>query len=134
MDGLVGMDARSGRASIQWVDVSRMVRFCAHALAATQLSDLEQHPLERARHPRRNEQAACQTEHREHCTLANDQRNDLSGRRRAPVAAVDNEGLRSDATTFAAAAVVIVVATGTASFLPAWRAAGIDPAELVKAE
>jgi ABC-type antimicrobial peptide transport system permease subunit len=40
----------------------------------------------------------------------------------------------TDATSLAAAAVVIVLATGAASFLPAWRAAGIDPAEILKAE
>lgn len=40
----------------------------------------------------------------------------------------------TDATSFAAAAIVIVLATGAASFLPAWRAAGIDPAEILKAE
>lgn len=40
----------------------------------------------------------------------------------------------TDTTSFAAAAAVLVLATGAASFLPAWRAAGIDPAEILKAE
>jgi predicted permease len=40
----------------------------------------------------------------------------------------------TDAATFAAAAAVLVLATGAASFLPAWRAAGMDPAEILKAE
>ena len=40
----------------------------------------------------------------------------------------------TDAASFAAAAAVLVLATGAASFLPAWRAAGIDPAEILKAE
>jgi putative ABC transport system permease protein len=40
----------------------------------------------------------------------------------------------TDAASFAAAAAVLVLATGVASFLPAWRAAGIDPAEILKAE
>jgi ABC-type lipoprotein release transport system permease subunit len=35
---------------------------------------------------------------------------------------------------FAGAAAVLVLATGAASFLPAWRAAGMDPAEILKAE
>jgi predicted permease len=40
----------------------------------------------------------------------------------------------TDTATFAAAAAVLVLATGAASFLPAWRAAGMDPAEILKAE
>jgi predicted permease len=40
----------------------------------------------------------------------------------------------TDAASFAAAATVLVLATGAASFLPAWRAASIDPAEILKAE
>jgi ABC-type lipoprotein release transport system permease subunit len=40
----------------------------------------------------------------------------------------------TDAATFTAAAAILVLATGAASFLPAWRAAGIDPAEILKAE
>jgi predicted permease len=39
-----------------------------------------------------------------------------------------------DVASFAAAATVLVLATGAASFLPAWRAASIDPAEILKAE
>jgi hypothetical protein len=41
--------------------------------------DLEQHPLEIPRHPGRNEQAAGQTEHREHRALPHDERHDLAG-------------------------------------------------------
>jgi predicted permease len=40
----------------------------------------------------------------------------------------------TDAVSFAAAAACLVLATGIASFLPAWRAAGIDPGEILKAE
>ena len=40
----------------------------------------------------------------------------------------------TDSATFAGAAVVLLMATGAASFLPAWRAAGMDPAEILKAE
>jgi len=40
----------------------------------------------------------------------------------------------TDAASFAAAAAILALATGAASFLPAWRAAGIDPAEILKAE
>lgn len=40
----------------------------------------------------------------------------------------------TDTATFAAAAAVLVLATGAASFLPAWRAAGMDLAEILKAE
>ena len=40
----------------------------------------------------------------------------------------------TDAASFAGAAAVLVLATGAASFLPAWRAAGVDPAEVLKAE
>jgi predicted permease len=40
----------------------------------------------------------------------------------------------TDAVTFAGAAAVLVLATGAASFLPAWRAASMDPAEILKAE
>lgn len=40
----------------------------------------------------------------------------------------------TDVTSFAAAAAILALATGAASFLPAWRAAGIDPAEILKAE
>jgi predicted permease len=40
----------------------------------------------------------------------------------------------TDAASFAAAAAVLVLATGVASFLPAWQAAGVDPAEILKAE
>jgi ABC-type antimicrobial peptide transport system permease subunit len=40
----------------------------------------------------------------------------------------------TDAASFAAAAAVLVLATGAAAFLPAWRAAGVDPAEILKAE
>ncbi len=40
----------------------------------------------------------------------------------------------TDVASFAAAATVLVLATGAASFLPAWRAASIDPAEILKAE
>jgi putative ABC transport system permease protein len=40
----------------------------------------------------------------------------------------------TDAASLTAAAVILVLATGAASFLPAWRAAGVDPAEILKAE
>jgi putative ABC transport system permease protein len=40
----------------------------------------------------------------------------------------------TDAASFAAAAGVLVLAAGLASFLPAWRASGIDPAHILKAE
>jgi predicted permease len=40
----------------------------------------------------------------------------------------------TDGASFAAAAAVLMLATGAASFLPAWRAAGMDPAEILKAE
>jgi ABC-type antimicrobial peptide transport system permease subunit len=40
----------------------------------------------------------------------------------------------TDAASFAAAAAVLVLVTGVASFLPAWQAAGVDPAEILKAE
>jgi predicted permease len=40
----------------------------------------------------------------------------------------------TDPATFAAAGAVLVLATGAASFLPAWRAAGMDPTEILKAE
>ena len=40
----------------------------------------------------------------------------------------------TDAASFMAATAVLVVATGAASFLPAWQAAAIDPAEILKAE
>jgi predicted permease len=40
----------------------------------------------------------------------------------------------TDAISLAAAAASLVVATGVASFLPAWRAAGIDPGDILKAE
>jgi ABC-type antimicrobial peptide transport system permease subunit len=40
----------------------------------------------------------------------------------------------TDAPSLAAAAVILVLATGAASFLPAWRAAGMDPGEILKAE
>ena len=40
----------------------------------------------------------------------------------------------TDAPSFAAAAAVLVLATGAAAFLPAWRAAGLNPAEALKAE
>jgi ABC-type lipoprotein release transport system permease subunit len=40
----------------------------------------------------------------------------------------------TDGATLATALVVLLVATGAASYLPAWRAAGIDPAEILKGE
>jgi len=40
----------------------------------------------------------------------------------------------TDPATFAAAGAILVLATGAASFLPAWRATGMDPAEILKAE
>jgi predicted permease len=40
----------------------------------------------------------------------------------------------TDAATFAGAAAILVVAAGLAAYLPAWRAAGIDPAEILKTE
>jgi ABC-type antimicrobial peptide transport system permease subunit len=40
----------------------------------------------------------------------------------------------TDAATFTGAAVILVVAAGAAAYLPAWRAAGVDPAEILKAE
>jgi ABC-type lipoprotein release transport system permease subunit len=40
----------------------------------------------------------------------------------------------TDAATFTAAAGVVLLTTGVASFLPAWRATGIDPGEILKAE
>jgi predicted permease len=40
----------------------------------------------------------------------------------------------TDAVSFAAAGACLALATGIASFLPAWRAAGVDPGEILKAE
>jgi ABC-type antimicrobial peptide transport system permease subunit len=38
----------------------------------------------------------------------------------------------TDSPTLAAAVAILLVAAGAASFLPAWRAAGMDPAEVLK--
>jgi ABC-type antimicrobial peptide transport system permease subunit len=40
----------------------------------------------------------------------------------------------TDPATFATVVAVLVTAAGLASFLPAWRAAGIDPAEILKGD
>ena len=40
----------------------------------------------------------------------------------------------TDSATFTAAAAVLVLATGAAAFIPAWRAAGMAPADVLRAE
>jgi ABC-type antimicrobial peptide transport system permease subunit len=40
----------------------------------------------------------------------------------------------TDGTTLATALAILLVVSGVASLLPAWRAAGIDPAKILKAE
>jgi ABC-type lipoprotein release transport system permease subunit len=40
----------------------------------------------------------------------------------------------TDVVSFAAATAVLGLAAGAASFLPAWRAAGVNPAEILRSE
>jgi len=40
----------------------------------------------------------------------------------------------TDIVTLGSAVAVLVAGAGVASFLPAWRAAGVDPCEVLRAE